>query len=125
MNLLLPRLVGRFTVAGIGITALHVVVVTALIELTGLQSVTANIIAFMVANAASYSLHTRWSFAVSPSLRSGQRFFVVSVIGFLLSGSISGGAQWLELPYEVGTVLVVTIVPTVNFLLHRFWTYRL
>jgi putative flippase GtrA len=123
MGLSILKSAGRFTVVGGLITVLHIAVATFLVEKTGVSSVTANSAAFVIANVTSYLLHTHWSFAASPSFRSGQRFLVVSLIGFVLTAFLSGTVQWLGLPYWIGIGLVVTIVPANNFLLHRFWTY--
>ena len=114
----------RFGMSGVLVTAIHVVVAVALIELGSLMPPVANGIAFTVATISSYLINTTWSFSSPLHGRNLLRFLVVSGVGLLLSVTLSGLVQQYQLPYWYGIAAVVVIVPPTTFLLHNFWTYQ-
>jgi putative flippase GtrA len=114
----------RFGITGLAATAIHVLVATALIELGGRSQVTANVVAFCTANVFSYLVNTLWSFAHRLGHRSLLRFWLVSLVALGLTTLVSALAQALHLHYLLGILMVVTVVPALTFLGHRFWTYR-
>ena len=118
------RQLRRFAVTGLLATGVHVAVAALLIELAQRSPPFANGAAFLVATAFSYALNTLWSFEASPGARSLARFAVVSCVGWTLAVLLSTLAERLGLHYLLGIGLVVTGVPPVTFLLHRYWTYR-
>ncbi|KAI3592647.1 hypothetical protein D9X30_2384 [Cupriavidus sp. U2] len=114
----------RFGVSGVIATGIHVAVATPLIYLLHASQVSANGVAFVVANIASYLLNTLWSFGATPSRDSYVRFLIVSLLGLGLTLAISAGAQALGLGYWAGLAVILSVVPAVTFVLHRAWTYR-
>jgi putative flippase GtrA len=116
--------VPRFALIGLGVTALHAVVATALIVLIAFGPVAANGCAFAVATMVSYMANTLWTFERRPQPRSFARFVLVSVVGFVLTLILAGAADALGFPFYIGLAAVVTVVPAASFAMHSLWTYR-
>lgn len=124
MPKVLIRQAARFSLSGLLVTGVHVLIATLLIQLILLSPSLANGVAFMVATIVSYLINTLWSFSSPLHGRNLFRFGIVSFIGILISMLVSGAAENQGLHYCYGIALVVCIVPPVTFLLHNFWTYR-
>lgn len=124
LSLVFTKQALRFTVSGLLITGLHVIIATTFIKMVLPVPVIANGLAFVIATIFSYLINTLWSFSSPLHGKNLFRFCLVSLIGLILAMAISGAAQYFELHYWYGIGLVVCIVPPVTFLLHNFWTYR-
>lgn len=121
----LPTSLWRFGVVGLLATALHIALVSLLVETRVCEAVAANGLAFIGANLSGYVANTRWSFAQRLSFASWQRYLLVSLAGWLLSMLIAALVQRAGGHYLLGVALVVSVVPVANFLGHRLYTYRL
>ncbi|QQX85080.1 GtrA family protein [Cupriavidus necator] len=113
----------RFGISGVLATGIHVAVATPLIYLLHASQVSANGVAFVIANIGSYLLNTLWSFGARPGRDSYLRFLAVSLLGLGLTLAISAGAQALGAGYWAGLAAILSVVPAVTFVLHRSWTY--
>ncbi len=121
----------RFGVTGVANTGIHALVAVLCLEgfFLGVPAlvagpVVANGVAFVVATAFSYVVNTLWSFSTQMSRRNLQRFLVVAVIGLFAAMALARLAELVGLPPLGSVVLVVCVMPFVNFGLHAFWTYR-
>ncbi len=114
----------RFALSGLLVTALHTVIAIFFMENVVSIPSLANGVAFVVANAVSYVLHTTWSFSSPLHGKSLLRFCLVSLAGLLLAMGISAGVQMFEINYLYGIGLTICILPPLTFFLHNFWTYR-
>ena len=121
----------RFGVTGVANTGIHALVAVLCLEgfFLGVPwlaagPVVANGVAFVVATVFSYVVNTVWSFSTDMNRRNFQRFIVVAVIGLLAAMGLARLAELIGLPPLGGVVLVVCVMPFVNFGLHAFWTYR-
>lgn len=121
----------RFGVTGVANTGIHALVAVLCLEgfFLGVPAlvvgpVVANGIAFVVAAAFSYVVNTLWSFSTQMSRRNLQRFLVVAVIGLFAAMALARLAELVGLPPLGSVVVVVGVMPFVNFALHAFWTYR-
>jgi len=47
----------------------------------------------------------------------------VLLVGVAVSWGTSTAVAVLGLPYRVGVIIVLFLIPALNFLLHHFWTY--
>ena len=121
----------RFGITGVANTGIHAA--TAVLCLEGFflgapalvaGPVVANGVAFVVATVFSYVVNTLWSFSTKMNRRNLQRFLVVSVIGLFAAMALARLAELIGMPALGGVVLVVCVMPFVNFGLHAFWTYR-
>ena len=116
------RKIFRFGISGCFATIVHFFVAWLVFNHIESQASVANAVAFVVANIASYVLHTLWSFSSEMNAAQFLRFILVSMIGFGLSCGI---------PFAIGpdkfwlsTTVVLIAVPITSFLLHNFWTYH-
>ena len=114
----------RFGISGLLATGLHVGIALSLIDWCDTSQSLANSAACACATVWSYLANTLWSFSSSPDFRNAYRFTVVSFAGLLLTGLISGATQAAGAVPLVGIAAVVSIVPGLTFVAHRFWTYR-
>jgi len=113
----------KFTLVGLSIAVFHYATAVLLVEHGGLQAAPANSVAFLAAAALSYTLQTLWTFESRFTQRNAARFVAVLLIGVAVSWSTSTVVAWLDLPYRVGVLIVLFLIPGLNFLLHHFWTY--
>ncbi|MBK0399594.1 DUF2029 domain-containing protein [Limibaculum sp. M0105] len=116
----------RFGVVGVAATATHVLVLSGLIELAGIDPRFANIAAFMVAVPVSYLGHYYWSFgSVHPHGETLLRFIVVAVSSLLGSqGLMLFALDILGASYWVGVALMVVVMPLVNFAVQQALVFR-
>lgn len=114
----------RFGVSGVVATGVHVAIATTLINGFSTSQVTANGVAFVCANVCSYLLNALWSFSAKPGRANFLRFYAVSLLGLALTLAISWLAQTLGLSYWVGLAAILSVVPPLTFVLHRYWTFR-
>lgn len=109
---------------GVAATCVHVLIAWLLIAGGYSQPALANALASISATFFSYVTHTVWSFSASFEIKGLVRFLAVSSGSCLLSTAIAAYAENVGLPYLLGIVLVVCIVPIVSFTAHHLWTYR-
>lgn len=119
----LSRLI-NFGLIGIGVTAVHVILATSLIELLFAGPAVANGIAFIIAACVSFIANARFTFKTGLDGRSFVRFVLVTVICGGLSAGIAGGVEAQGLDYRIGIAAVVVIAPPLTFLFHNFWSFR-
>jgi putative flippase GtrA len=113
----------KFTVVGLSIAVFHYMSAVLMVDRTGLAPALANSIAFLAAAALSYTLQTLWTFESRFTARNAIRFVVVLLVGVAVSWGTSTAVAALGLPYRLGVIIVLFLIPALNFLLHHFWTY--
>ena len=69
-------------------------------------------------------INTSWSFSSKLSRHVIFKFGIVSIIGLLVSVSVSWITEELGVGYLFGIFFVVIISPAITFILHNFWTYK-
>ena len=118
----------RFVVSGALVTALGVAVYAIVALLLRWNPQLGNFLAYVVAMAAGYVIHSRWSFRDHGAKRTHStkmRFLVVSLISYALN------SFWVWLLYSrlqlgraapIAPMLFVT--PAVTFFLNRQWVFR-
>lgn len=121
----------RFGMTGVANTGIHALVAFLCLNgfFLGVSSlvaspVVANGLAFVVATIFSYVVNTRWSFSTEMNARNFQRFIGVALIGLAAAMLLAKFAEVIGLPAMGGVVLVVCVMPLINFALHSLWTYR-
>ena len=116
----------RYVVVGVIGTAIHFGILIALVELLGVEPVTASTIGFIVTLVVSYVLNHRWTFQTDRGhLSAMPRYILVSISGLLLnSGIMFVTVHILGLWYVLGQSLVVVVVPLTNFLFNYHWSFR-
>lgn len=103
----------------------HVSVVVLLVELFALFPVTANVIAFILANILSFILNCKFSFKKTASIYLYKKFFSASLVTFISIFLLSILAEMLTWGYLMGVLLAVIISPIFSFLLQKYWTFKI
>jgi len=114
-----------FTFASIGVvnTAIHLGVVTALVEMAQMSPVPANGLAFVCANLFSFWANGRFTFKAQPTLSRYGRFLTVSLVGLSVSLGTSAMAVFMQWHYSMGVLLAFVLLPVLSFFANRFWTW--
>lgn len=120
----LSQRVLRFGVTGCLATAIHVCIAYAWMQLESASSAIANALAYAVATFFTYFTHTLWSFSSRLQTQSLLKFLTVTLAGLAISAGLASYVARCGYPYGYGIVLVVGVIPPLNFLAHHFWTYR-
>lgn len=113
----------KFTVVGVSIAVFYYFSAVLLVDRGGLQPALANSIVFMASAVLSYTLQTLWTFESRFTMRNAIRFVVVLFVGVAVSWGTSTAVAALGWPYRVGVIIVLFLIPALNFLLHHLWTY--
>lgn len=121
----LRRLV-RYGISGSTAAAVHLGVLTVLVEVAGLRPVVASAIGFLCGFVVSYLLQRRWVFATD--LTHGftlPRFVVVIGLGLLINTAVLWlGTEYLEHHYALVQLAAFVVVPLNNYVLNSLWTFR-
>jgi putative flippase GtrA len=118
----------RFVVSGAFVTALGVGVYAIVALVLRWHPQLGNFLAYVVAMATGYVMHSRWSFRDHGSERTHRtklRFVVVSLVSYALN------SFWvwllftsLHLGRGAPIVPMLFVTPAVTFLLNRQWVFR-
>ena len=118
----------RFLISGALVTALGVAVYALVALVLRWHPQVGNILAYVVAMATGYIMHSRWSFRDHGGTRdrgTKVRFFIVSLISYALN------SFWvwllytrLDLDRAVPIIPMLFVTPVVTFLLNRRWVFR-
>jgi putative flippase GtrA len=118
----------RFIVSGAIVTALGVGVYAIVALLLRWHPQLGNFLAYVVAMATGYLMHSRWSFRDHGGERTHAtrvRFIVVSLVSYALNSFwvwLCTVALGLDPAWPILPMLFVT--PAVTFLLNRQWVFR-
>ncbi|MBR8133549.1 GtrA family protein [Burkholderia ambifaria] len=114
----------RFGLSGLGSTALHVLVASAMYALFDATQVLANAVAFVCATAFSYLANTLWSSSSTVQSRNLVRYLTVALAGFAETMLLARAAELLDVPRGWAIVAIALLIPPTMFVMHRVWTYR-
>lgn len=113
----------RYGLVGVVNTAVHAGIVIALMETLVPPAYIANGIAFMFANVISYCLNSRFTFLAPISLKGYRKFLLVSLLSLALTLTITSLTGYVGLHYGFGLVLVIFVVPVLNYLVMKMWAF--
>jgi putative flippase GtrA len=108
---------------GVANTGIHLIVVSALVEIGLWHPVPANGSAFVCANVFSFWANNRFTFQTPMNARRYLRFLLISLLGLcaaLASSALAAAQAW---HYLVGVVLTMLVLPLLTFAAHRWWTW--
>ena len=116
----------RFLISGALVTILGVAVYAFVALVLRWHPQVGNLLAYLVAMASGYVMHSRWSFRDygQRTKSTGVRFVIVSLISLglnslwvaLITGPLGLGPAWPILP-------MLFVTPAVTFLLNRHWVF--
>jgi len=118
----------RFIVSGAFVTALGVGVYALIALVLRWHPQLGNFLAYAVAMATGYLMHSRWSFRDHGGERTHAtrvRFVIVSLVSYALNSFwvwLTTAALGLDPAWPILPMLFVT--PAVTFLLNRQWVFR-
>ena len=111
----------RFNAAGGVATAAHLSVLWLISHVFGWSLMVSNVLAFLVANAVSYFLQSRWTFRLRPQTR--HRWYGASLITLLLAGGVGRAADLFMPGSRFAWLLIVIPIAVTSYLLMRFWVF--
>ena len=116
----------RFLISGALVTLLGVVVYALVALVLRWHPQIGNLLAYAVAMATGYVMHSRWSFRDhgERTRATAVRFVIVSLISLglnslwvaLITGPLGLGPAWPIVP-------MLFVTPAVTFLLNRYWVF--
>lgn len=111
--------------AGVGVvnTAIHLGVVSGLVELTRMSPVPANGLAFACANLFSFWANSRFTFRSPPSFARYGRFLTVSMAGLVVALGASALAVAAHWHYLAGVLIAFVALPVLSYFANRYWTW--
>lgn len=105
-------------------TGVHFAVAIFSIEALGTNQVTANSIAFLIANIGSYVANSLLNFKAPLSLSRYGRFLLSSLSVIILVLFISAIADRYQIHYLYTLVTLTMLSPVISFLMVRYFTFR-
>lgn len=118
----------RYVIAGFCVTQLAACVYSALVLLSIVSPLEANVISTACGWCVGYLAHSRWSFAGGAA--NGEpatigRFVLTSSLAFLVNTIwVWLFVSTLNLPPLTPVPLMMFITPWISFLLNRYWVFR-
>ncbi|HUV63612.1 MAG TPA: GtrA family protein [Sedimentisphaerales bacterium] len=115
-----------FGLVGVIGTAAHYLALVLLVELTGMDPVTATSVGFVIGALVNYVLNRRYTFRSSKAhLDAGPKFFLIAIVtGTLNSLLVYAGVSLLGANYLVVQIGATLIVFLFNFALNSLWTFQ-
>lgn len=117
------RRVAGFGLVGSVVFLVYLGVMSAAIML-GASQVGGAFAGFVIGTMVSYFANSRLSFEVRPSGAHSVRFWAVTLVGLGCNLVIASAFEHFNAPYGVSVVAIFCTVPVINYLGHRFWTFR-
>ena len=116
----------RFLISGALVTLLGVAVYAFVALVLGWHPQLGNLLAYLVAMATGYVMHSRWSFRDhgQRTRSTAVKFVIVSLISLglnslwvaVITGPLGLGPAWPILP-------MLFVTPAVTFILNRYWVF--
>lgn len=115
--------ISRFIVVGICSTIAYTMISIVCFK-WGCNPFQAGSIAFVGATLLSYYGNARSTFKARMNIKTLFRFFTVTMLGFVLSLLLIKWNTMMDHSHWTGIGMVVIIIPPLNFIGHRFWTFH-
>lgn len=116
----------RFTLVGITAACVHISIVWALITQLGIETLLANLFAFLIAFIVSFAGQYLWTFRSKRYWKNALiRFFLTSLLGFMVNNIVLIAVLDMEiLSDSLTAVLSACVIPLVTYLAGRFWAFK-
>jgi putative flippase GtrA len=125
MSKILTKII-KYAVVGVLGTLTHFSILTILVEVLHCRPVVSSTVGFICTLIISYYFNYTWTFASkSRHIVTLPRYTTVSLIGLCLNASVMYIAvNIFNLWYATGQAVSVIIIPTSNFLLNSYWSFK-
>ena len=125
----MPAVIGRFArfaTVGVLATLTHTGVFAAAIELTPIDPVAANVLAFSVAVLVGFALNRRWTFADQGGEDAQLWRYVVAALAGLAGNTLIMfvAVHLMHWSPYVGLALSIVSMPPLTFTLNQIWVFR-
>ena len=116
----------RFATVGGIATAIHYLILIALVHAASMNAVWASSIGFIVSAVCNYLLNYRFTFRSNVEHRRAIiKFFVVAVVGLALNSlTMQIAIEYMSVHYLLAQVLATGLVLLWNFTGNRLWTFK-
>lgn len=126
-NTMLGQLI-RYAITGGAVTLIGAAAYWALVTFTPIDPLRSVFIAYVICVVIGYVLHSRWSFRGHGSRdnpgRTTTKFFVVSLVSYVLNTSFTWGlTHGLHLPDWTPVIPMLFVTPFATFALNRRWVF--
>lgn len=117
----------RFGATGGLATATHFIAVIAIVELSPIPPIEANVIGYCLGFIVSFIGHRHWTFSESTRdlITTLPRFFAIALINFVVNlGLFYLLVRLVHMPYVIALIIVLSVVATISFVLSKHWAFR-
>jgi putative flippase GtrA len=114
----------RFLMVGGGAFLAYIATQALIIEVAGSGIIIGTVVAFAVGTLVSYVGNTLWSFDSRPTTENLLRFVGVTLFGLALNVTIAAALNEWGVHYVVIAAFIFTVVPVINFVGHRYFSFR-
>lgn len=114
----------RFAAVGIFGSLTYYVVLAGMVEVLGIDVLTATSIAFVLVVVETYLLHRHWTFESDiPHQSTAPKFAFMTATGFFLNWFIMHMAVRSQINYLLAQTCAIVVVVTWNFIVSWFWVF--
>ncbi|WP_066314439.1 GtrA family protein [Bacillus sp. FJAT-29814] len=120
--------VGCYGVIGVIGTAVHLSTLVFLVEVFRLSPIFSSAIGFILTVLISFGLNRKYTFQENTNNSTNLfiKYFLVSILGLLTNSFIMYFTIEIHnLHYIFGQIITIICIPTMNFLLNNYWTFRI
>ncbi|MGY3685594.1 GtrA family protein [Vibrio coralliilyticus] len=114
----------RFLLVGLTSTLTYLIISMGMVKVLETNPSVANTIGYIVSTSISYGLNSIWSFKTKVGLDSLFRFVFVSLSSIAIVVTISELVTYLELNHIFSVLLILLVIPVLNYLMHKNWTFQ-
>jgi putative flippase GtrA len=90
---------------------------------SGLNQIVGAMVGFAGGTVVSFFGNCRFVFKAAPSALNGGRFVATTLAGFALNVFLAWLLTSWGVHYVMMTIIIFVVVPGLNYLGHRFWTF--
>ena len=113
----------KFGIIGSLATTVHSLVAFSLIYYFQLSILAVNILGFISAVSISYVGNLIYVFQCRASRDNAMRFIFISGISFIVVVLCSLITQYYDVNKYIAVLIIVIILPLLNFIFHKYWTF--
>jgi len=112
----------RYGILGLFATLIHLSIASWYIYFINNSLLQSNIIGFFIAYIFSYLMQSKYVFEHKISIEKAIKYFIVQFSALLLAIMTSDLFNIYD--NYIKTVIIVILLPSITFLIHKFWTFQ-